>query len=103
MAPRWLTGTSDALLVLVAMQALHAFTFGASHLGAIYFIAHRFPAAVSASAQGLYAAIVAGLGMAASALLAGRLYGEFGDAAYTGMAAMAGLGGVAAAFLVNRR
>ncbi|HEX9570473.1 MAG TPA: MFS transporter [Rhodospirillales bacterium] len=99
----WLTGTSDALAVLVAMQALHALTFGASHLGAIYFIARQFPAAVSASAQSLYAAIVAGLGMALSALLAGRLYGEFGNAAYLGMAAMAGVGGLAAALLVNRR
>jgi len=99
----WLTGTSDALAVLVAMQALHAFTFGASHLGAIYFISRQFPAAVSASAQSLYASIVAGLGMAASALLAGRLYGEFGAGAYLGMAAMAGAGGLVAALLVNRR
>lgn len=99
----WLTGTSDALAVLVMAQALHAFTFGASHLGAIYFITRQFPAAVSASAQSLYAAIVAGLGMASSALLAGSLYGEFGNAAYLGMAAMAGLGGVAATLLVNRR
>jgi len=99
----WLTGTSDALAVLVAAQALHAFTFGASHLGAIYFIARQFQATVSASAQSLYAAVVAGLGMALSALLAGSLYAEFGAAAYMGMAAMAGLGGLAAALLVNRR
>lgn len=103
-AVRWtLTGATDALPVLVAMQALHAFTFGATHLGAIYFIARQFPAHVSASAQSLYSAVVMGLGMASSALLAGRLYGEFGAGAYTGMAVLAALGGGAAGFLVNRR
>jgi PPP family 3-phenylpropionic acid transporter len=99
----WMTGAADALMVLAAAQALHAFTFAACHLGAIYFIARQFPASLSASAQSLHAAVVAGLGMALSALLAGHLYAEFAATAYMGMAAMAGLGGLAAAFLVNRR
>ena len=35
-ALRWsVTGAADGLLALIAMQALHAFTFGATHLGAI--------------------------------------------------------------------
>ena len=103
-AVRWaLTGVTDALPALVALQALHAFTFGATHLGAIYFIAKRFPAAVSASAQSLYSAMVMGLGLGLASLLAGKLYGLYGGGAYWAMAAVALLGGLAAALLVNDR
>jgi PPP family 3-phenylpropionic acid transporter len=101
-ALRWaMTGTTDALAALVLLQALHAFTFGATHLGAIYFIAGRFPAAVSASAQSLYSATVMGLALGMASLLAGRLYALHGGAAYWVMAALAALGGLAAAMLVN--
>src|SRR3546814_8893414 len=42
---RWtLLAASTDLAVLFAAQALHAFTFGAAHLGAIAFIARAAPA-----------------------------------------------------------
>lgn len=77
---------------LPALQLLHAASFGASHLGALSFIAHRAPAGQSATAQGYYA-IIAGLVMASAIALSGWLYGSFGAAAYDAMALMAVAGG----------
>ncbi len=96
-------GMPGGLAVLVFMQALHAFTFAATHLGAIYFISRRVPQAISASAQGLYSAIVMGLGLGAAMLASGKLYGLYGAGAYQAMAAMAALGGGAAVFLLRNR
>ena len=103
-ALRWsVTGISDALPVLVAVQLLHAFTFGATHLGAIYFIARRVPQALSASAQGLYSAIVMGLALGLSALVSGKLYGLYGGGAYPAMAVLAAAGCGVALMLMKRR
>ena len=103
-ALRWsVTGASDGLLVLIAMQALHGFTFGATHLGAIYFIARRMPQALSASAQSLYSAIVMGLALGAASLTAGKLYALYGSGAYQAMALLAAAGGGAALMLMKRR
>ena len=103
-ALRWsVTGASDGLLVLIAMQTLHGFTFGATHLGAIYFIARRMPQALSASAQSLYSAIVMGLAMGAASLTAGKLYALYGSGAYQAMALLAAAGGGAALMLMKRR
>ena len=43
------------------LQTLHAMSFGAAHLAAIHFLTHAVPSDRAATAQGLYAAIVAGL------------------------------------------
>lgn len=102
-AVRWsVTGTAGGLEVLVVMQVLHAFTFAATHLGAIYFISRRVPQAVSASAQSLYSAVVMGLALGLAMLVSGNLYGLYGAGAYQAMAVMAALGGGAALFLVRR-
>ena len=90
---RWsLTALSTELPVLLAAQSLHALTFGAAHLGAMHFLSQTVPAALSATAQTLYAALSGGLLMGLAALLSGRLY-EADPAAAFG--AMAGLGAVA--------
>ncbi|NQU60584.1 MAG: MFS transporter [Rhodospirillales bacterium] len=103
-AARWfLTGMFDDLGVLVLLQALHAFTFAATHLGAIYFITRRMPASVSASAQSLYSAMVMGLALGLSALASGKLFSLYGAGAYLPMAAMAAAGGIIALSLVKRR
>ncbi|MFQ5764450.1 MAG: MFS transporter [Rhodospirillales bacterium] len=103
-ALRWtITAEAETLLVLVPMQALHAFTFGAAHLGAIHYIAGRMPASVSASAQSLYSAVVMGLALGLSALLAGKLYGLYGAGAYQAMAVMAAAGGGLAVMLARGR
>ncbi len=99
-AVRWLlTGTTDSLAVLIPMQALHAFTFGATHLGAIYFIARRVPEGLSASAQSIYSAMVMGLALGISAFASGKLYGLYGAGAYQAMAVVAATGAVIAMFL----
>ncbi len=103
-AVRWsVTGLTPGLGILVVMQALHAFTFAATHLGAIYFISRRVPPALSASAQGLYSAMVMGLALGLAMLLSGKLFALYGAGAYQAMAAMAVLGTVAAVVLINKR
>ena len=101
---RWsLMGIVPGLAAAAVLQLLHALTFGASHLGAMYFMARSVPPAAAASAQSLYAAISAGLGSGLVMLMAGALYGAYGGQAYLFMAALsaAGLGGVVA--LARRR
>lgn len=86
---RWsLTALSLDPAVLVVAQCLHALTFGAAHLGAMHFIARTAPAGLSATAQGLYAALSGGLVMGLASLLAGRLYDSASGAAFGAMAAM---------------
>ncbi len=95
---RWaLTGVSDALPVLIAVQALHAFSFGASHLGAVHFIARAVPPGLSASAQSLYSTVVMGLGLGLLLFASGLLYASAGGGAYLVMAVLA-LGGAALAW-----
>jgi PPP family 3-phenylpropionic acid transporter len=102
-ALRWTaTGLSDALPVLVAAQALHAFTFGAAHLGAIHFIAQWMPPALSASAQSVYSSLVMGLGLGLATLAAGPLYESYGAGAYLAPAAL-GLAGALLALPLLRR
>lgn len=97
-ALRWtLTGLSDALAVVVFAQLLHAFTFGACHLGAIHTIARSMPAGLSATAQSLYSALVMGLGLGVMLFLSGWLYAAFGGGAYLAMAGAA-LAGAALAW-----
>jgi MFS transporter, PPP family, 3-phenylpropionic acid transporter len=101
-AVRWtVLGLSDDLAVLVIVQALHAFTFGATHLGAMHFITRTVPPALSATAQGLYSAAVMGIGSGLSILASGALYGAFGGRAYLAMAGL-GIAGAACALLMGR-
>ena len=55
-------GLLPGLTAAAALQPLHALTFGASHLGAMYMLAQRVPPGAAASAQSLYAALSAGFG-----------------------------------------
>jgi PPP family 3-phenylpropionic acid transporter len=90
---RWgCLGLTTALPVLVAAQALHAFTFGAAHLAAMRFIADRLPPELSASGQSLYAAVIGGIAMGLTMPLSGLLYDAAAGGAFLVMATMAGLG-----------
>jgi PPP family 3-phenylpropionic acid transporter len=82
-------------ILLPALQCLHALSFGASHLGALGFIARTIPPKLGATAQG-YLAVALGLAMAASMALAGVLYTRWGGLAYGAMALLAAAGGVCA-------
>jgi MFS transporter, PPP family, 3-phenylpropionic acid transporter len=91
---RWIGMALDPPeLVLPWLQLLHALSFGATHLGALMFLARRAPAAKAATAQG-YLAIALGLAMAAAMAVSGILYGDFGSRAYAAMALVAVAGGV---------
>lgn len=91
---RWsacaLTTAPQALFVL---QALHALTFAAAHLGAMHFIARTVPAGHTASAQSLYSALTGGLIQGLTLILSGPLYAHFGGGAFFAMAAMSLAGG----------
>jgi MFS transporter, PPP family, 3-phenylpropionic acid transporter len=94
---RWLgTGLDDSLPVLMVLQALHGFTFGATHLGVIHFISDKVPEDLSATAMSLYSAVAMGVAMGLMVMASGHLYGALGGQAYFVVAVMAGCGGVLA-------
>ena len=87
---RWTAmGLSDALWLALVTQALHAFTFGAAHLGAMHFIARAAPPEMSATAQSLHGAVGAGIAVGLAMAFAGVLYQQFANGAYFFMAAIA--------------
>jgi len=88
------------IAVLPLLQCLHALSFGATHLGALGFVARAAPVGLGATAQG-YLAVALGLAMAAAMGLSGLLYGRYGNLAYAAMALAACAGGLCA--LVGRR
>jgi PPP family 3-phenylpropionic acid transporter len=92
-AVRWAVMASTvALPWLVVVQALHAFTYGALHLGAMAYIRQRVPAAARGQATTLYSAASAGLALGIALPLAGELYGEMGGGAYWVMSGCSLLG-----------
>ena len=100
---RWtVTALSADLGVLLAVQLLHALTFGATHLAAMHFIQRAVPEEVSATAQGLYSAVAMGVVLASVIMASGGLYAWAGGHAFFAMTAMSVLGGVAAVALGRR-
>jgi MFS transporter, PPP family, 3-phenylpropionic acid transporter len=80
---------------------LHALSFGATHLGALGFVARAAPAGLAATAQG-YLAVAIGGTIAAGMAIAGVLYGRYGGAAYGAMAVTACAGGLCALVAARR-
>jgi PPP family 3-phenylpropionic acid transporter len=100
---RWAVMAFDPpLLPTALLQTLHAMSFGAAHLAAIHFMTHAVPEDRAATAQGVYAAIVAGLVMGALTVASGPLYRSFAGEAYGAMAVLALVGAVSAAMLLRR-
>lgn len=101
---RWtLMGVAPSLAAAALLQLLHALTFGASHLGAMHFMARRVPPAAAASAQSLYAALSAGFGSGLVMLAAGALYASFDGRAYPFMALLSAAGFCGVLLLRRRR
>lgn len=93
-ALRWAAMALDPpAFALPVLQLLHALSFGATHLGALGFVARHAPAGQGATAQG-YLAIALGVAMAAATAMSGWLYGAVGSRAYAAMALAAVAGGV---------
>ena len=93
---RWLgMAFTTELWALVLLQALHAGTFAACHLGAMAFIQRALPATGVALGQSVYYAIGTGAAQALIFQLAGVLYGAYGQKAFLGMFVVSALGMVA--------
>ncbi|HJS80608.1 MAG TPA: MFS transporter, partial [Vitreimonas sp.] len=99
----WLAlGFAPAGFVLWPLQALHALSFAAAHVGAMRLLYREAPESGAAMAQNIYAALSSGLLMGAATLLSGVLYDAVGAAGYWAMAALALAGGALALLLVPK-
>ncbi len=78
---RWLLyALPPAWPLLLLGQPLHAFTFGAFHIGAVHRTFEMAPRASRARAQGWYGALSFGLGTGVGLFLCGQLYDRLGAA-----------------------
>jgi PPP family 3-phenylpropionic acid transporter len=90
---RWgLMGLIPGLLPAIALQLLHALTFGATHLGVMNHLSRTVPPGASASAQALYSGASSGIGSGLVMLGAGALYTAFGGRAYLFMTLLSAIG-----------
>lgn len=100
---RWvLMSFSPPLAALIPLQTLHTLTYGASHLGAMHFIARAVPESAQGTAQALYATVASGLVMGVATVTSGWLYARAGGNAYLAMAVLAAVG-LAAALVIRAR
>jgi MFS transporter, PPP family, 3-phenylpropionic acid transporter len=100
---RWIvSGLTVSPLLLAPVQALHALTFGAAHLGAMQFMSRAVPPQLSATAQSLYSAIAVGGTYGLAMWLSGGLYAALGGGAFHVMAAMSAAGTVVGVLLARR-
>ncbi len=91
---RWIIMTQEpGLAVLSFAQALHALSFGATHLGMMGLLARLVPGRAMANAQG-YLATATGIVMASTGIVCGQVFESDGQAIYYGMTAMAFAGTV---------
>ena len=99
---RWTAMAFDPPVVMLpALQLLHAASFGAAHLGMMGFLARAVPRELAATAQG-FAATWSGIVNASATFVSGFVYAATGSLAYLVMAAMA-LIGLASALYAGRR
>tara|TARA_Y100001936_G_C16094087_1_gene689968 strand:- start:15122 stop:16252 length:1131 start_codon:yes stop_codon:yes gene_type:complete len=90
---RWsILATTTDVYALIIVQWLHAFTFGATHLAALYYIAKSVPAEFTATAQSIYSSFAVGTTMACAMLASGWLYEVYVGGAFHVMTAMSGAG-----------
>jgi PPP family 3-phenylpropionic acid transporter len=98
---RWLVmGFAPLGFVLWPLQAMHALSFAAAHVGAMRLLHRDAPEHSAAMAQTLYAVLSGGLFMGASTLVSGYLYDIGGAVGYWAMAALAAAGGALALLLL---
>jgi PPP family 3-phenylpropionic acid transporter len=90
---RWLgMAFTTALPALIVLQALHAGSFAACHLGAMAFIQRALPPAGVSLGQSVYYAIGTGAAQAVIFQIAGVLYSAYGQRAFLGMLVVAAIG-----------
>ena len=81
--------------MIAALQLLHAFTFGATHLGLMTLLS-RHVAAHSAGRAQTFSSTILGAVMALATLSAGPLYSHWNVVAYAAYALLGGVGGTIA-------
>ncbi len=91
-----------SLPLLLAVQLLHALTFGAAHLGAMHFMARALPEEWSSTGQSFYSAIVSGIGFGLVMAVSGQIYAALGAISYLVMAGIAAIGALAGSMLDRR-
>lgn len=85
---RWgFHGSMDSVVLILLVQILHGFSFGATHLGLQAYIAKEVGEGETPAAQGA-SVFVAGLMMAGLTLFCGTLYAQFGLQSFYAMAAV---------------
>jgi MFS transporter, PPP family, 3-phenylpropionic acid transporter len=90
---RWGAMSLDPPLhLLVVIQALHAATYGATHLGAMHFIGQAVPDKGAGQAQALYAVVGTGLITGFATLIAGQLYPNLAGQTFLVMGALSASG-----------
>ena len=100
---RWIgTGFDDNLIMLSILQILHGITFGATHLGIIYYIGNNVSEDFSATAMGIYAAIT-GLVMGLMVTASGHIYAVLDGHAYFVAAIISAFGCMLCLFDFGRR
>jgi PPP family 3-phenylpropionic acid transporter len=88
-AVRWaVTAVTTDPLLLFAVQALHAATFGAQHLATMAVLGRVAPGAGAGTAQTVHAALGPGLAMGVLTLSCGPLYAAYGGGGFLAMAAL---------------
>lgn len=98
---RWFVmGFAPLGFALWPLQAMHALSFAAAHVGAMRLLHRDAPESSAAMAQTLYAVTSGGVLMGVSTLLSGYLYDLGGAIGYWAMAALAAAGGVLALLLL---
>ena len=99
---RWsVLGFATGLPTLVLVQWLHAFTFGATHLAMMHFIARRVRPEHAATAQSLYSSTAMGIVMGLALAAAGWIYARHGGNAFFAMIALSAAGGLIALALAR--
>jgi len=101
---RWAAmGFAPEGAILWPLQALHALSFAAAHVGAMRLIYREAPDNAAAMAQTLYSSLSSGLLLGFATIASGWLYDWGGAKGYWAMAALAGLGGLVALLLLTPR
>jgi PPP family 3-phenylpropionic acid transporter len=100
---RWLLmGLAPEGLALWPLQAMHALSFAAAHVGAMRLLYRDAPERSAAMAQTLYAALSGGILIGGSTLLSGVLFDQIGARGYWAMAVIAAAGGALATLLLRK-
>ena len=99
---RWILMVyADNIIFISITQVLHAFSFGLTHISAIYFISEIMPSRAQAKCQALYSAISMGAFLALSIAFSGDLYRHMYNKAFFFSALLALAGVIIATWFIK--